>query len=142
MRTVRNWRAFAAAALACVVAAGCDSVLGNEQTLGRFEWVELPSPAAETSQFSKFGRDVVLLGTVNTTASCYELQPNYSESGSTATLRVRAVRTNRPSCAEGATTYQYEGFLRDVDDMATLRIIHDVEGETPREYIHDLTVTA
>lgn len=141
MRNPRRWRVVAAL-VACVVVAGCDSVLGGEETLGRFEWVELPSTSAESSQFSKFGRDVVLLGTVNTTASCYELQPNYSESGSTATLRVRAVRTNRPSCSEGATTYQYEGFLRRVEDMTVLRIIHAVDGEEPREYTHDLTVAA
>lgn len=140
MRIARP-RDVVAATLVCVLAAGCE-VLGPADTLGQFEWVELPSPAAESSQFSKIGRDVVLLGTVNTTASCFELKPTYTESGSTATLRVRAARTNRPGCGDGATTYQYEGFLRSVEDMTELRIIHDVEGEGSREYTHDLTLSS
>ncbi|HEX6134122.1 MAG TPA: hypothetical protein VFZ24_09165 [Longimicrobiales bacterium] len=121
----------------CLAVVGCDT-LGPSDPLGRFDWAELEQTSAEASQFTQIGLDVLLIGDINTPTSCFRLSPDYQASGTTATLRIRALATNRTGCSAQPTTYRYNATLRNLEGMTDLRVVHDVEGEQPREYNHSL----
>ena len=122
-----------------LVLSACDS---SEDAIGRFEWSELPSaPVTEYSSAETFGTEVAFLGEFNTPTACFRVTPLYQESGTSGTLRIRAVLTDQPNCGQSVTSYRYQGMLRGLDGVTELRVRHEVEGEGTSEFVHDLTAS-
>lgn len=137
---MRNARRAALAIAAVLTAGGCDAV-GPGETLGQFEWSELDDgPVNEFSDFTVIGREIVLLGELNTPTPCYRLRADVAKTSSRITVRIDGTSTGSPNCGEETGSFRYSGLLRDVQGFDELRVIHDITGGETTEFVHDLTV--
>lgn len=118
---------------------GCD---GSEDPIGRFEWSELPTaPVSEYSIAEPFGAEIAFIGEFNTPTACFRVSPQFERQGSTGTLRIRAQLTDRDNCEQAVSSYRYQGLLRGLSGVTELRVRHEVSGEDPSEFVHDLTIS-
>lgn len=124
-----------------LVLPGCDSLTGPE-TLGSFSWSEIEGdPVEDSSDFVAVGREVLLIGEFTTPTACYSLSPHLTESSTRLTLRIEARNNQTPNCAQEAGSYRYEAMLNRLDNGTyALVVIHDVQGGSRTEFVHDLVI--
>lgn len=128
------------AALVLLGLSGCDTFA--PETLGSFTWSELEGgPIEEFSTFTAIGRDVLVLGELNTPTACFSLEPDLTETSSRLTLRIEARSRNTPNCAQRVGSFRYEAQLNGLDTGTyALIIVHDIAGERT-EFEHQLVIS-
>lgn len=136
MRIGRCATAVLAAVTLLLGSSACDT-FGPGDKLGQFEWGEIDTgPVTETSDVEVIGQEILFIGEFNTPTSCFRLSPDYRESGSVGTLRVRALTENRSNCVQETASFRYQGLLRGITRINELRVRHEIEGLQATEFIH------
>jgi hypothetical protein len=128
------------AVLVLLTLSGCDTFA--PETLGSFTWSELEGgPVEEMSTFTAIGRDVLVLGELNTPTACYSLSPDLTETSARLTLRIEARNRDSPNCAQRVGSFRYDAQLNGLDNGTyDLIVVHDIGGNRT-EFEHQLVIS-
>ena len=128
------------AVLVLLTLSGCDTFA--PETLGSFTWSELEGgPVEEMSTFTAIGRDVLVLGELNTPTACYSLSPDLNETSARLTLRIEARNRDSPNCAQRVGSFRYDAQLNGLDNGTyDLIVVHDIGGNRT-EFEHQLVIS-